>query len=620
MIGSSPIECIERARTAQALWASHSVAARVAVLRTLRHQIVAQRAEIVQAIQADTGKPELDALAGDVLVTLEQMRFYEKHAANILRPRKTGKPWLFYPGDSFYEHYEPHGVVLIFAPANYPFQLAVIPLITALVTGNSVILKCSERTPHTARIIASLCLTAGLLQELVQVVHDAPGVASSFIDAKPDLVFFTGSTENGRAVATRAAALLIPTILELGGKDPALVFSDCHLDRTIEGVTYGAFSNAGQVCVGIKRIYVERPLFAEFLPSFLARIQQLRIGSSSDSDLGMASNLPILVEQVTDGLQLGATLHTPEQSQLRGDAPIVLSNVALASRLATEDAFGPVVSVTPFDTEEEAIALANSSRYALSASVWTRDRARGHRIAASLNAGSCAVNDVIRNIANPYASFGGNGHSGHGRYHGPQGLYAFSRTKSIMLTPDKRKHELHWFPFSSTTLRRFDSVLALRHGKGNWLRALRRLFTIAVCVTMLPLCFAQSQQAAHLTIAVNVPARSHGDIAYLIFATPDGFPSDKNRALRHAFVPAPDSANVVNIDAGQLAPGRYAVSVYQDTNGNHKLDSGIFGIPNEPVGASNNPRPGFGPPRFDQCSFQMQDKPISISISLVRPK
>jgi acyl-CoA reductase-like NAD-dependent aldehyde dehydrogenase len=489
MNGMTPEERVKRARAAQVEWAKEGLASRCDVLRRLRRHIAEHREQIVARICEDTGKPPLDALAGDVLVTLEQMRFYESHAPRILRTRRVGKPSLLYIGARFYEQFEPHGVVLIYAPSNYPFQLAVVPMVTALFAGNAVILKCSEKTPGVARCVEALCKDAGLPEDLVQVVDDAPEHAAALIDAGPDLIFFTGSTENGRSVARRAAEHLIPAVLELGGKDAALVFADCPMERTLEGVTYGAFSHAGQVCVGIKRLFVEQSVYSLFVSRLASRVEALRIGADPDSDLGQLQDpagRARLVAQVEDALQRGARLHVPQKAALSWNTPMVLSDVAPDARLLVEETFGPVLCVAPFATEAEAIALANSSAFALSASVWTRDRARAGRVAASLNAGSCAVNDVIRNIANPQTSFGGNRASGYGRYHGEQGLYTFSRIKSVMLSTGRMPREINWFPFARKTLERLNAFVGIRHStKGMW-TAVRRLFLVGCMFGLLP--------------------------------------------------------------------------------------------------------------------------------------
>lgn len=597
---------------------------RCKALARLRVQIAAEADSVLQAISADTGKPALDSLAGDILVTLEQMRFYERNAPRLLRTRKVGKPALFYVGSQFYEVYEPHGVVLIYSPYNYPFQLSVVPMISALFAGNAVILKCSDKTPGVARMIAELCAKAGLPQDLVQVVHDAPAVAAAYLDAGPDFVFFTGSTETGRTIATRAAELLIPTVLELGGKDAALVFADCKLERTVEGVTYGAFSNAGQVCVGIKRLYVEQAIYEPFLQRLIDRVRALRIGSFEDADFGLFGGEAAkqrLIAQIDDAVQRGASILLPKDAEITGETPVILSGVPADARLLQEETFGPVLCVASFRNEAEAIQLANAGAYSLSASVWTGSPARGRRIAAGLNAGSCAINDVIRNIANPYTGFGGNRMSGYGRYHGPQGLYAFSRVKSVMVTGDRRAREMHWFPFRAKTLRSLKKVIAMRHNLSGFWSGIRRLMLVAIfSLVFSAMACAELPREGHLKITVKARGKSGGEIAYLVFASRGGFPDDVSKAVRSGFVPVSSANNEVTIDAGALPPGRYAVTVYQDVNGNHKLDLGILGIPKEPLGASNHPKPRWGPPRFEDCAFSMGHSDQNISISLVYTK
>ena len=270
-------QILAQANAAQPAWAALSMSRRCDILGGIRREIALHCKSIADTIATETSKPPLDALSGDLLVTLEHLRYYEGHAARILRPRQIGKPAFFFRGARFEAHFEPHGVALIFGPSNYPFQLSVIPLITALVAGNGVVLKCSERTPETAALIARLCANANLPRNLVQVLHDGPEESAALIDASPDFIFFTGSSRHGRQVAQRAAKHLIPTILELGGKDASLVFADCHLDRAIEGITYGAFSNAGRVCVSVKRVYVEVSIYNKFLALLKQRIAKLHV-------------------------------------------------------------------------------------------------------------------------------------------------------------------------------------------------------------------------------------------------------------------------------------------------------------------------------------------------------
>jgi acyl-CoA reductase-like NAD-dependent aldehyde dehydrogenase/uncharacterized protein (DUF2141 family) len=610
---------LQAAREAFALWAPLSITERLQSLRELRQAITEQREAIVADIVSDTGKPPLDALGGDLLVTLEFIRYYEQIAAKALAPRHVAGSRLFFPGTKFTEIFEPHGVALIFGPANYPFQLAMIPAITAILAGNSVLLKASERTPRTALRMAAL-VAESLPKNLVQVVQATPEESLAYIDAGPEIIFFTGSTNGGRFVATKAAEKLIPIILELGGKDAALVFADAPIERTLEGLAYGAFSNAGQVCVGSKRIYVEQAIYKDFLERFIQRIKQLRVGSSLESDLGRLTGVQDrkrFQEQIEEARARGATLEVGSTEELDGSSPVVLCNLPHDARLLKEESFGPVVTVERFSTEEQAIALANESAYGLAASIWSSNMDRAERVARRINAGSITINDVIRQVANPAAAFGGNKNSGYGRYHGVHGLYAFSRIKTIMASNSRKKREVNWFPFASKTYRQLDALLELRHGaKGIFSNAWKKLFLIIFMFAAV--LQAQSPQA-HLKLRIELSDKVHGgQVAYAVFNSASGFPNDVSKALLHGFVPLSATTGAVTIDAGPLSPGQYAASVYIDENFNRKLDTGFLGIPKEPVGVSNNPRPRFGPPRYSDSVFTMGNTELTITIKLVR--
>ncbi len=608
-----------RAHVAQHAWAALRISERCDVLARLRHQIARQCDSIAATIARETNKPLLDALAGDVLVSLEQMRYYEKRAARILRPRRIGKPAFLFSGARFESHFEPHGVALICSPANYPFQLSIIPLITALAAGNAVILKCSERTPETAERIARLCTQAGLPPALVQVLHDEPEQAEALIEAGPDMIFFTGSSRHGRQVAQRAANYLIPAILELGGKDASLIFADCHLQRAVEGIAYGAFSNAGRVCVAVKRAYIEESIYDAFVHRLTQRIAQLHVRNDPETDLCPLSGsaLSFHLTLVRDALSRGAKLRFPQQDALSAGGPVILADVPAEARILTEESFGPALCVAPFRSENEAVALANAGEFALSSSVWTRNRARAKRITAQICAGSCAVNDVIRTIANPNAAFGGNRHSGYGRYHGPEGLRSFSRLKTVMRARDSRASQINWFPFTSRTREQLAKLIRLRHSGAAAFAPVSRFLVCILAMVLLPLRpAAQTAKEDHLSIDVHLTAQAHGELAYLIFASPSGFPGEVGKALRHGFLPIVPGVSQMQIHV-ELPPGTYAVSVYEDLNSNRKLDRNFIGIPREPVGVSNNPRPHFGPPRFSECSFHLE-KSTTITIDVVK--
>lgn len=615
-------EILARAREAQPAWAALPVDRRCRAIAALRRHLARQCYPIAQVIAQETAKPLLDALSGDVLVTLEHLRFCQLQAGHALQPRRVRRSQIFYPGTRFEEYREPHGVVLIFGPANYPLQLSLVPAVTALAAGNAVIVKCSERTPATAAMIGALCVSVGFPRGLIQVLDDAPELAASLIDAGPDFIFFTGSSRNGRQVAEQAAQHLIPGVFELGGKDPALVFADCPLERAVEGVTYGAFSNSGRVCVGIRRVYVEASIYRKFVARLVDRVAQLRVGDGDEADLCTlpAGAQPGLQVQIQDALARGASILWPLDSNVSGETPTLLADVPADALILTEESFGPVLCVAPFRDEAEAVRLANANAFALGSSIWTRDRSRARRVAAQLSAGSCAINDVVRNIGNPWAAFGGNRRSGYGRYRGEEGFRSFTRVKSVMIAGHRRTREVHWFPFRDRTARQLATLLRIRHDAhgviGRLSHLLPMLFLGALFLTR---SAAETKPRTQLTVEVHLTSHAHGELAYLIFAAPAGFPGDPGKAVSHGFLPIPVRAEQMAIQA-ELLPGTYAVSVYEDLNGNHRLDHNLLGIPREPVGVSGNPRSRYGPPHFDECSFRVDDHAETVDIKVVHGK
>lgn len=461
-------------------WRGMAVTDRLRCLAALRRAIVSDLDDIVDVVGERAGKPALDALLNDVVPTLALIDYYEKHAAAILRSERRAGGALFGRA-RFHVEYAPRGVVVVLAPYNLPLQLTLGPVVTAFAAGNPVVAKVSERTVGLAPLLAGLFERAGFPAGAVRFLRGGPQVGEALVRERPDLVLLTGGTATGRRVMALAAEDLTPVVLELGGKDPFIVFADAPFERAVRGAVYGAFANAGQICVAAQRIYVERPLLERFAAAAAAATAELRLWPHEEADVAAlvsdeaAARFDALI---ADAVAKGARLRTPHRVEGRVAAPVVLTDVKREMRLMREETFGPALPIVPFDTEEEAIALANDSECGLSASVWTSDRERGRRVASRLEAGSVAINDVLKNIGNPSMPFGGIKASGVGVYHGPEGLRACCRPISIMESGSRAPRERNWFPYTRANRRAVEAAIAWLYTGGSWLerwRSLRKL-------------------------------------------------------------------------------------------------------------------------------------------------
>jgi acyl-CoA reductase-like NAD-dependent aldehyde dehydrogenase len=349
------------------------------------------------------------------------------------------------------------------------------PAVAALAAGNTVVVKVSERAPAVAALIEYLFAGAGFPPGVVTVRSDDAVAAEALVRAQPDLVLLTGSTATGRRVLELAAAAMTPVILELGGKDAMIVLADAPFERAVDAAVYGAFANAGQLCVAVQRVYVEQPLFARFVAAAAARAAQVRLGADIGPlhSVAQAARFEALV---ADAVARGAVLHTGGAVRGKRAAPAVLTGVTDDMRIMQEEISGPALPIVPVADEAEAIRRANASPYGLSASVWTTDPARGRRIAAALEAGSVAVNDVLKHVGNPDLPFGGCKQSGIGVYRGPEGLRAFCRPLAVTVNAGTARSEPNWFPYDAAKARHLDLLIALRYEPRALLkRAWRRL-------------------------------------------------------------------------------------------------------------------------------------------------
>lgn len=448
-------ELYGQAKSAFISWGKTSVDERINYLKKLRFYIVNHLDEIARIISDDTGKLPIEALTADILTVLESIKHTEKNAKKILCKRRVPTPILLL-GKKSYIEFKPRGVILIISPWNYPFQLAMVPLISALAAGNTVILKPSEVTPMVGKLIADLFDKAGFPKGVVQVGHGGKELGAALVKCKPDYIFFTGSVRTGMIIQAEAAKNLIPTTLELGGKDPMIVFADAPIDRAVRGALWGAFTNSGQVCMSVERLYVERKIYKEFMLKLQEETLKLHTGTNENDDIGsmtFSNQVDIVKEQVEDALANGAQLLTgsPPSKWTTSKglflSPMIVTDVDQKSMIVQEESFGPVLPVIPFDTEDEAVQLANDSSYGLNASIFSKDIERAKRVASKLVSGNVVINDVIISVANPYLPFGGAKNSGIGYYHADVGLQSFCQQSSVVVDRGNKKAEVNWYPY-----------------------------------------------------------------------------------------------------------------------------------------------------------------------------
>jgi len=453
------------ARTAAADWASRPIAFRIEKLAGLRRRIVARLEDILDAVCDDAEKVGTEALLTDLLPTLEILHYNEKHGTRLLSAKRRPGSVLF-PATNAQVIYEPYGTVLVVAPRNNPFQLSVVPAATALLAGNGVIIKPSEKSPKVTAILRELFADAGLLPPLLEIVEGGPETAAELVTAGPDLVFFTGSAAGGKAVYRLAAAEMIPVIMELGGNDVMVVFADADLGRAAEAAAYGAFAHDGRHCVSVKRLLVEKNIFESFTAKVAAKATGLRRGPPGNGDLFPRFNGEMaksLQRQIDEAVERGARLLTP----LREGKPVfpaMVAGVSPEAAVMREESFGPLLAAASFSNEEEGLRLANDCLFGLNASVWTGDRARAQRIAKRLESGCVCINDVLVNAGHPSLPFGGVKQSGFGRSHGPEGLLAFTRPKAVMERRLTWLGGLHWFPYSRDLSVLIADLIRLRYG------------------------------------------------------------------------------------------------------------------------------------------------------------
>lgn len=483
---------LAKARTAQKSWAGLSFKERARYVFSIRDAIVSEADRIAEIISRDNGKTRIDALSTEVLPAAMATTYYAKKAGVFLKPKKIGTGnILFFNKKSHIEHV-PFGVIGIISPWNYPFAIPFHEIAMALMAGNAVLLKVATHTQVVAKLIREIVGAGNLPEGLFHLVNIPGHIAGqAFIDAGIDKLFFTGSVPVGKKLMAAAAPKLLPLSLELGGNDPMIVCRDANLYRAAAGAAWAGYSNAGQSCGGVERIYVEKDVYAEFVTILGKITESLTYGADTNGDVEVGSittqkQLRTIRQHLEDALAKGA-VNSYFSKKLKGNSegfffpPTVLENVDESMMTMQLETFGPIVAVAKVENVEEAIEKANRSNLGLTASVWTRNRKKAREIASRLEAGTVSINDHLMSHGLAETPWGGFKESGLGRTHGYIGLEEMTQIRVVVddVLPFVQKN-MWWYPHDRSIYSGLLGGLHFLYGKKLSLKmkGLRKLLPI----------------------------------------------------------------------------------------------------------------------------------------------
>ena len=458
-------------RSAQRSWEAIGVQGRIEWLKKMRQWILDNDDRLIALSQEEGGKvanePRLE-----ITLLIEVIDYYTRVAPRLMRPKGVRGSSPLVLGKKFTVHRHPFPLVGVIGAWNFPMLLTLGDAIPALFAGSAVILKPSEVTP-----LAVIELVRGWKEAIgapavIEVAVGGAEVGEALVDAA-DFVQFTGSVATGKLVAQRAAQTITPVSLELGGKDACIVLEGANMARAVNCVVYGGFANNGQVCMGFERVYVEAPVYDEFVREVVKKVKRLRNGTDDKSDLGAFTSPPqidIVDKQVRDAIDKGARVLTGGRRIERQGAwyqPTVMVDVDHSMNLMQDETFGPVLPIVKVANSDEAIRLANDSEFGLSATVFAASVHDAERIAAQLEVGAVNIGDFLTNMTCADVPQGGWKNSGIGSRAGEYGLLKFTRTKVVasnrLPAPDS---DINWFPYTAKRSRIFRAATRLVHGRG----------------------------------------------------------------------------------------------------------------------------------------------------------
>jgi acyl-CoA reductase-like NAD-dependent aldehyde dehydrogenase len=468
-------EMARKGRAAQPAWEALGFEGRGRVLRRMQKWLVDNAEEVANVIVSETGKAFEDAQLAELGYGAQAFGFWAKHAEKYLADEKVHSSSVMVKGKKLVLRYKPLGLVGVIGPWNYPLTNSFGDCIPALAAGNAVILKPSEITPLTSLKLAEGLRASGMPDGVFQVATGRGGTGAAMIE-HVDMVMFTGSTKTGKLVMQEAAKTLTPVSLELGGKDPMVVLSDADIERAANTAVYYGMFNTGQTCISVERVYVEAPVYDQFVDKVVEKTRALRQGvphGPGSVDVGAITFPPqvdIIERHVEDAKAKGAKVLVGGQ---RGQdpgywfEPTVLVDVNHDMDCMREETFGPTLPIMKVGDAEEAIRLANDSPYGLAASVFSKDVSRAEAVARRIESGAVCVNDALVNYTALELPMGGWKASGMGSRHGAGGIRKYTQQQAILVSRLHPKKDIHMYPYKEKTTRRLWKMFAFLYGRGK---------------------------------------------------------------------------------------------------------------------------------------------------------